>query len=74
VLLTTTKGTAIMHHSVVDYVPYLVQGELYEKGALISSDSGTAIRYSLNMVQERGQLFVKPGDEINKGMIIGVNK
>lgn len=74
VLLTATKGTAIIHHAVVEYVPYKNQGELYEKGSLISSTTGTALGYSLNTIQERGQLFVKPGEDVYEGMIIGVNK
>ncbi len=74
VLLTATKGTAILHHSVVDYVPYVNDGQIYEKGSLISSSTGTAMGYSLNSIQERGQLFVKPGEDVYEGMIIGVNK
>lgn len=74
VLLTATKGTAIIHHSVSDYVPYVNQGDLYDKGSLISSSNGTAMGYSLNSIQERGQLFVKPGEDVYEGMVIGVNK
>lgn len=74
ILLTETKGTAVIHHSVSEYVPYVKQEDLYDKGSLISSTTGIAMGYSLNSIQERGQLFVKPGEDVYEGMVIGVNK
>lgn len=73
-LITATKGQAILNNFVCEYVPIAQQAELYRKGALISSHTGTAVGYSLNTIQLRGDLFIKPGTEVYEGMILGVNK
>src|SRR5690606_17461151 len=44
------------------------------KGVIVSSDTGDVRAYALNMIQDRGQLFVKPSDKVYEGMIIGINK
>ncbi len=73
-LLTATKGNLVMNNFLLDYVPYTHQEELYRRGVLISSDTGTAMGYSLNTIQERGELFIEPGTQVYSGMIIGINK
>ncbi len=73
-LLTATKGNLVMNNFLVDYVPYLEMEPLYRKGVLISMDTGTAMGYSLNTIQERGELFVEPGTQVYEGMILGINK
>ncbi len=74
VLLTATKGNAVINNFLLGYVPYTVQPEIFRKGVLIASDSGVAIGYSLNTIQERGELIVEPGAQVYTGMIIGINK
>ncbi|WKZ30032.1 MAG: GTP-binding protein [Candidatus Dojkabacteria bacterium] len=74
VLLTATKGNVIMNNFLAGYVPVTKQPEPYRKGVLIGTESGKAIAYALNTVQERGDLFIIPGDEVYEGMIIGINK
>lgn len=73
-LLTATKGNLVMNNFLIGYVPFTNQDEIYRKGVLISSDTGTAMGYSLNTIQERGELFVEPGTEVYEGMILGINK
>lgn len=74
VLLTATKGNVIMNNFILGYVPFTKQAELYRRGVLIATELGKAMAYSMNTVQERGELFVSPGDDVYEGMIIGINK
>ena len=69
--LTETRGTGIATFSFYGYVP--VKGEILTrtKGALIAMEGGMCTAYALNTLQERGILFVKPGDVIYKGQIVG---
>ncbi len=73
-LLSETKGTAIINSYVQEYVAVGKNASLSRNGVLVSMENGTAMGYSLNTIQERGQLFVTPGTELYEGMIIGINK
>jgi len=73
-LLTETKGNLVINNFLLDYVPFTKQEERYRKGVLISSSAGTAMDYSLNTIQERGELLIEPGTKVYEGMIIGINK
>lgn len=73
-LITETKGNAVFSSTFLEYVPKQEQANIYRKGVIISSDTGEARAYALNMVQDRGQLFIKPSDKLYEGMIIGINK
>ena len=70
-LLTDTRGNGVMSHIFKDYEPYT--GEIAERtrGSLIASASGEANSYGLFNTQERGRLFVRPGDPIYEGQIVG---
>lgn len=70
-LLTDTRGNGVMSHIFKDYEPYT--GEIAERtrGSLIASESGEANSYGLFNTQERGKLFVRPGDPIYEGQIVG---
>lgn len=72
-LLMMTRGTGIMCQNFYDYQKY--KGEIPERkeGVLISQSSGKAVAYALWGLQERGPIFVRPGDELYEGMIVGVN-
>jgi GTP-binding protein len=71
--LTITRGTGLMSHIFDEYGPY--KGELAERrnGVLISQDDGDAVAYALWKLQERGRMFVSPGDRLYEGMIIGIH-
>ena len=70
-LLTDTRGNGVMSHIFQDYEPYT--GEIAERtrGSLVASESGEANSYGLFNTQERGRLFVRPGDPIYEGQIVG---
>lgn len=70
-LLTATGGEAIMSHRFKAYEPF--KGEIPGRiaGSLISMDTGTAIEYALDKLQDRGFFFVDPGEEVYEGMVIG---
>lgn len=69
--LTSTRGTGVMTMSFFGYEPHKGDIPTRSKGALVSMESGPATGYALDTLQERGVLFVKPGDPIYEGMIIG---
>jgi GTP-binding protein len=71
--LTETRGTGIMHHVFDRWEPWA--GELLTRtsGALVADRHGETVSYSLMTLQERGSLFVGPGEEVYEGMIIGEN-
>lgn len=73
-LLTATKGNVVMNNFLLDYVPVSEQTEMFRKGVLIASESGVAMGYALNTIQERGDMFIGPATEVYEGMIIGINK
>ena len=70
--MTMCRGTGIMSHVFDDYGT-IKTGDVGERrsGVIISQDDGAAVAYALWKIQERGRLFVNPGDELYEGMIIG---
>ncbi len=70
-LLNATQGEAIMHHTFHDYE--LLRGSLpgRQNGVLISMENGTANPFALDKLADRGMMFIKPGDEVYEGMIVG---
>ena len=70
-LLTATEGEAVISHRFKGYEPW--KGEIQSKrnGALIAMETGTAIAYSIDKLQNRGKFFVSPNDEIYTGQVIG---
>ena len=70
--MTMCRGTGIMSHVYDEYGP-IKQGDVGERrsGGIISQDDGAAVAYALWKIQERGRLFVNPGDALYEGMIIG---
>jgi GTP-binding protein len=71
--LTETRGTGIMHAIFEGYEPW--QGELRTRpsGSLVADRRGTAAQFALMNLQERGTLFVGPGEEVYEGMVVGEN-
>ena len=72
-LLTVTRGTALLHQSLSGYMPWA--GELPHRigGAMVSDRKGSTTAYALDNLQLRGTLFVAPGIEVYEGMVVGEN-
>lgn len=72
--LTLTSGTGIMHHVYDHYGPVDSGGDFKRRnGVLISNGTGKALGFALFNLQERGRLFIKPGDEVYEGQVIGIH-
>jgi len=71
--LSDTRGTGIMNRLFDSYGPYKGKIEGRQNGVLISMESGEAAAYALNMLEERGELFIGPQAKLYEGMIIGEN-
>ena len=71
--LTMTRGTGIMSHVFDDYGPIKPDMEERRNGVLISAEDGAAVAYALWKLQERGRMFVSPGDPLYEGIIIGIH-
>jgi GTP-binding protein len=71
--MTETRGTGMLHHVFDRYEPW--HGELRTRptGALVSDRTGAVTGFSCGNLQERGTLFVEPGDEVYEGMVVGEN-
>ncbi len=71
--LADTRGTGIMNHLFDGYVPW--QGEIPHRGtgALVSDRPGRATAYAIEHLQDRGTIFVSPGDQVYEGMVVGEN-
>jgi GTP-binding protein len=71
--LTLTRGTGLASHIFDDYGP--IKGDMEERrnGVLISQDDGAAVAYALWKLQERGRMFVSPGEALYEGMVIGIH-
>ncbi|MCB0527332.1 MAG: translational GTPase TypA, partial [Saprospiraceae bacterium] len=72
-VLTATQGEAIMTHRFTGYEPWKGDIPGRQNGSLIVLETGTAIAYSLDNLQDRGIFFVEPGDEVYEGQVIGEN-
>ncbi|HZQ72649.1 MAG TPA: translational GTPase TypA [Burkholderiales bacterium] len=71
--MTLTRGTGLMSHIFDGFAP--VKGEIPDRhnGVLVSNEQGEAVAYALFNLQERGRLFVSPGEKLYEGMIIGIH-
>jgi len=71
--MNLTRGTGLMSHVFDSYAPQ--KGEIPERrnGVLISQEDGEAVAYALWKLQERGRMFVSPGDKLYEGMVIGIH-
>ncbi|MEZ0238782.1 MAG: translational GTPase TypA, partial [Methylophilaceae bacterium] len=71
--LTMTRGTGLMAHIFDEYAPLKADMPSRRNGVLISSEQGDAVAYALWKLQDRGRMFVNPGDKLYEGMIIGIH-
>ncbi len=69
--LTDTRGSGIMNRIFSGYEPWAGVIEGRRNGSLISSEGGEAVHYALFYLQERGTMFVDPGEKVYVGMILG---
>ncbi|MPL92248.1 GTP-binding protein TypA/BipA [bioreactor metagenome] len=72
-LMTATQGEAVVSHRFKAYEPFKGEIEKRTNGSLIAIETGTAIAYSMDKLQDRGKFFIHPGDEIYAGQVIGEN-
>src|SRR5438874_2162480 len=71
--LTDTRGTGIMHHRFFEYGPWAGPISGRSRGVMVADRQGVAVAYALFNLQERGTMFVKPGDPVYEGMVVGEN-
>jgi GTP-binding protein len=69
--LTDTRGTGIIHHRFLEYGPWAGPLSGRTRGSLVSMEGGTIVAFALANLQERATLFVKPGDPVYEGMVVG---
>jgi GTP-binding protein len=71
--MTLTRGTGLMSHIFDGFAP--VKGDIPDRhnGVLVSNEQGEAVAYALFNLQERGRLFLSPGEKLYEGMIIGIH-
>ncbi len=73
ILLTATEGEAVIAHRFKTFEPWKGDLGIRRNGSLISIETGTAIPYSIDKLQDRGKFFIFPGEDIYEGQIIGEN-
>jgi len=70
-VLTATQGEGIMHHTFLRFDPVSGERPRRNSGALIASESGQVTAYAAELLHDRGVLFVKPGDKVYAGQVVG---
>lgn len=69
--INEARGTGVMNQVFHGYIPHLGPFDSARNGSLIAKFDGTSRAYGLNLIQSRGTLFIKPGDQVYEGMVIG---
>lgn len=72
-LLTNTKGNGIMNHTFAGYVPYKGDIPGRARGSLVAFEQGETTGYGIFSLQDRGTMFISPGQAVYEGMIVGEN-
>ncbi|MFP5326560.1 MAG: EF-Tu/IF-2/RF-3 family GTPase, partial [Acidimicrobiia bacterium] len=72
-LLTATRGTALLHTRHRGWAPWFGDLPHGRGGAMVGDREGTVMAYALDNLQQRGELFVAPGDPVYEGMVVGEN-
>ena len=72
-VLTVTEGEAIMAHRFDSYEPWKGEMAVKRNGSLIAMETGTAVAYAIDKLQDRGRFFIFPGEEVYMGQVIGEN-
>ncbi len=71
--MTLTRGVGLMSHVFDDYAPVKADMPGRHNGVLISQENGEAVAYALWNLEDRGKMFVVPGDKVYEGMVIGIH-
>lgn len=71
--LTETRGTGLMHHVFDRWEPWAGDMRLRQQGSLVADRKGKTASFALFNLQERGTMFVEPGEDVYEGMIVGEN-
>ncbi|TCP09877.1 translational GTPase TypA [Caldimonas thermodepolymerans] len=71
--LNLTRGTGLMSNIFDGYEPYKGEIESRKNGVLVSQEDGEIVTYALGKLDDRGRMFVKPGDPVYEGMIVGIH-
>jgi len=74
ILMTNTKGTVIMNSLMIGYEPLGQALQQLRNGVIISFEAGITTPYALQMVEERGETLIGPGEKVYAGQIVGINK
>lgn len=70
-LLTLSSGEAVIAHRFKEYQPYKGEIERRENGSMIAIETGVAVAYGMDKLQDRGRFFIYPGDEVYAGQVVG---
>lgn len=70
-VLTATEGNAVISHRFSGFEPWKGEFQRKRSGALIAMETGTAIAYSIDKLQDRGRFFIEPNDPVYAGQVIG---
>lgn len=73
IMLTATSGEAVMNHRFVSYEPLRGLIDDSGNGSLVSNETGKALAYEIDRLQDRGKFFIEPGQEVYRGQVIGMN-
>jgi GTP-binding protein len=71
--MNLTRGNGILSHVFDDYGPWKGEMPGRRNGAMVSQEDGAAVGYALFNLQDRGRLFVSPGDKVYEGMVVGIH-
>jgi GTP-binding protein len=72
-MLNATQGQAVMHHTLLGYEPERGVVPHRLSGVLVASEAGGATAYSLDALYDRGEFFIRPGDQVYEGQVVGEN-
>jgi small subunit ribosomal protein S1 len=70
-LLSLSSGEAVVAHRFKEYQPYKGEIEKRENGSMIAMETGVAVAYGMDKLQDRGRFFIHPGDEVYAGQVVG---
>ncbi len=72
-MITATSGEGVLNSAFLEYRPISERSTFNRGGAIIAHETGAATSYSIEKAQERGKMFINPGDEVYAGQVVGIN-
>ena len=73
-MLTATKGTAVLNTILLGYEPWVGDIDTRENGSLVGYETGQVTGYAIESAQQRGRLFVSPGEQVYEGQVVGIHQ